>query len=161
MLAVTAMILKEFLVDGFAASEALFGAVPEADLVLAQLPAQTYIAIAITGHEVQQADVEILDHRPSLVDLVQGFLEGRNAGIAAGSGCQNFTRIHPCTPGRPHVFPSAVHILLGFLGFSLVKQCLAKMTLHLRQPALRLGQREITHTFLVYAARIRFQKTVQ
>jgi hypothetical protein len=38
-------------------------------------------------------------------------------------------------------------MLLRFLGFGLVKERFAEMTLHFRQCALRLRQREITHMF--------------
>jgi hypothetical protein len=38
-------------------------------------------------------------------------------------------------------------MLLRLLGFGFVEQGLAEMTLHFWQRALRLGQREITHTF--------------
>ena len=55
-----AMILQEFLIDRLASPEALFGAVPEADLVLAQLPAQAHVAILIARHEVEQADIQVL-----------------------------------------------------------------------------------------------------
>ena len=60
---------------------------------------------------------------------------------------QDFAGIDPGAAGRPHVVGGAVHMLLGFLRFGLVKQSLAEMTLHLGQRALRFRQREITHMF--------------
>lgn len=115
------MILKEFLIDGLAAAEAFLGVVPEAYLVLAQLPAQAYVAVAMAGHEVQKTDVQVLDHGAGLGNLVQSFLEGGNTGIAAGPRGQDFTGIDPGASRRPHAICGAVHILLGFLGFRLVE----------------------------------------
>jgi hypothetical protein len=57
-----AVVLEELLIDRFSASKALIFAMPEADLVFSQLPAEAHVAVAVAGHEVQQADIQVLHH---------------------------------------------------------------------------------------------------
>ena len=118
---VALMILEEFLVVGFAAPEAFFRSVPEAYLILAQLPAQAHSAVALPGHEVQQPDIKVLDHRAGLMNLVQSVFEGGNTGVAPGPRRQDFAGVDPRAAGRPHVVGGAVHVLLSLLRFVLVK----------------------------------------
>src|ERR1044071_8421011 len=66
--------------QGFPAREALFEAVPEADLVLADLPAeQDFLAVRPQRREVDQAAVEILHLHPEL--LQQGHSSSDRLGL--------------------------------------------------------------------------------
>src|SRR6516225_10088420 len=73
--AVATVMFAEILVNFFAACEALVHAVPVGNRWLTQLPAQVDFAAAEQGREIQQADIEVLDHAAELLHLVDGFAE--------------------------------------------------------------------------------------
>src|SRR5205085_8465344 len=52
--------------------EALVGAVPEGDLLLAELPAKQDLPAVVDGGEVDEATLGVLDERAERVDLVDG-----------------------------------------------------------------------------------------
>ena len=64
-----AMGAQELVVDGLAAAKSFFGAVPETDAVLAELPAQAHFAALIEAQKIDQADVQVLDQRAGSVRL--------------------------------------------------------------------------------------------
>ena len=70
------MLLEELLIDRFTPPKTLVRAMPEADSVLSEFPAEAYIAVPVAGHEVQQPDIQVFYQGASLLNIVQG-LTGR------------------------------------------------------------------------------------
>jgi hypothetical protein len=79
------MAVQELPVNGLAPLKALFKIVPETDSGFAQLPAQAHIAILKAAEEVDQADIQVLEHRSGLLKLLQRVPDGGNAGVAVGA----------------------------------------------------------------------------
>ena len=72
----TAVVGKEVVVNAFAAAEAFVDAVPEADGVFAEFPAQADVAALVAGHEIEQADVEFATGDVEAQKLLGISLEG-------------------------------------------------------------------------------------
>src|ERR1017187_9900594 len=91
---VAAMVIEEILVDGFAAAEAFFEAVPEVDAFLAEAPAEQNFGAAVHGGEIDEADAEVLDLAAVGVDLLDGFVQLGRGSVTAVAHFRDFVALH-------------------------------------------------------------------
>jgi len=137
------MVAKKIVVDGFAAAKALFCAVPEADAILAELPAQAYFAAVIKTQKIDEADVQVLDQGAGLLHLIHGFFERGGAGVAAGSEGEIRSTVDAGSAGSSDMLHGTGEFVLGFPILCLVEQGVAKGALHLGQQTLAFGHGKV------------------
>src|SRR5579864_769196 len=147
MRAVAAVVLDKLLIDFLAPAKAFLHAVPEADAVLAELPAQAHFAAVIAGQEIDQADVQVLDQHAHLFQALEGLLERGGAGIAACSKGEKRPGTDTGAAGHADALRGAIELFLGGLILGFLKERVAQKALHLREHPFGLGQREISRHF--------------
>jgi len=69
------MVLQKFLIDRLATPKSLLNAMPELDAGLAQLPAEINLLTVELRGEVNEADIQIFDHAPVLVDFIEDLFQ--------------------------------------------------------------------------------------
>lgn len=138
------MVTQKFVVDGFAAAKTFLSAVPEADAILAELPAEAYFASVIETQKIDEADVQVLDQGAGLLDLIEGFFERGDAGVAAGAEGEIRSTVDASAAGRADMLQGAGELVVGFPVLGLVEEGVAKGALHLGQQALAFRQGEVT-----------------
>src|SRR6185312_6803855 len=107
-------------VDRFPAGEAVLGAVPPGDLVLADVPAEQHDLALALGDEVEQSHVRVLEDHPELVETIGtrrrhlrerlqlgarlGEVAARVAAAVAGDGGEQLgLRVIELAHPRPHL----------------------------------------------------------
>src|SRR5579884_4034054 len=88
------MVVQEIPVDRLAPAKALVDAMPEANRVLAELPAKIDLDAAKQGREVDQPDIQVLDDAAGLLHGFHRRLQPRRCGIAALPHRQRALPVH-------------------------------------------------------------------
>jgi len=137
------MIGEELVVDGFPAAKTFLDAVPEADAILAEFPAQADFLAMVERQEIDQTGLQILDQRADLFDAVEGVLERGGARIAAGAGGEIGVAIEARAAGHADVPGARVELAIGALIFGAMKHGVAQRALHVGQEAFAIGESEM------------------
>lgn len=135
---------EEIVIDGFASAKAFFDAVPEADAILAELPAQAHLTAAVEGEKIDEADVQVLDHRAGELNPVEGVLKSGGAGVAARAERQIRGAVDAGAAGSADVIDARIEPGVGALIFGFMKDGVAQGGFKLGEEALAFLEPEVS-----------------
>ena len=136
------MVFEKLLIDRLAPSKSLVDTMPEPDAGLPELPAKINLFTVELGGEIDEADVQILDHASVLLDLFEYLLQSGSDQLAVGLLLAQLRMIHQHTTQEGYALSEALPLGLGLLIFGFEGDGVANGGLHLRKQLFGLLQRE-------------------
>lgn len=132
--------VAEILVDRFAAAKSFIRAVPVADSGLAQLPAKVDFHAAKQRGEVNQPDIQVLQHAAGLLYLFDGGSQPRRRGFAPLAGFQRLRAVQKHAAHQHHALLVAMDGSLCFAVFRFERDRIPQQRFQPGDQALSFGE---------------------